>query len=627
MSASCAPGTAPAYNDIRDDYGGPTGSICQIELGNTKNFSVGDRIFFQPKFQTTDMGWDAYANYRSIDDTTNGLTDPLPERALIGGGYTGTYKIMNINGNVVTLDKAIHIPVDRSMIALKKNRGNIKLHSRSSNTDFQFNTHTYNLNRLHLSHIDFNDGYIYVAGDQDTFPYQYISDIGLSSRNHGYVNYLGNGNGVFIRNFLCDGNIKYCSSNADTNPNHDSRLYFNILCELGSYPNPVPTSTSKFIDNFCTMNRVLTAPIHIQTDNHHFKPRIPKIAIQKNMFTNIRYGAEVARPAALHYRSGTNDYLDRIQYKNFFTDPGWNRTRQYGNITYHGQQLNAFQKKHVQLLPKSMNSFSITNENSIMMIGSRYAGDNVGMNRAYMGGFNTVFGREPIFISGNADPSYGGNDHVILGNYYQKVTMVKNNNEYEIYAQGSDRQAKESTYGDSFLTCHFEVFEKTDVRLDLDLIYKTTITRLYGAGSGGTTYWSSGTTPDSILLKDEYAKVIDIIHLTSLDYETISHRKIHNLPAGTYMIEFQLGGKYSMNEGYHRLSLKNLDLKLVTNDLSKVKIYQSNFNILDFFDVNRHKHVANADNTSTQAGGKFKVLKQSSDLGGTTNYKFNKIKL
>ena len=93
------------------------------------------------------------------------------------------------------------------------------------------------------------------------------------------------------------------------------------------------------------------------------------------------------------------------------------------------------------------------------------------------------------------------------------------------------------------------------------------------------------------------------------------------------MIEFQLGGKYSMNEGYHRLSLKNLDLKLVTNDLSKVKIYQSNFNILDFFDANKHKHVANADNTSTQAGGKFKVLKQSSDLGGTTNYKFNKIKL
>ena len=109
--------------------------------------------------------------------------------------------------------------------------------------------------------------------------------------------------------------------------------------------------------------------------------------------------------------------------------------------------------------------------------------------------------------------------------------------------------------------------------------------------------------------------------------KTIAHRKVHTLPPGVYNIEFQLRGKNGMHDGYHRLTFKELDMKLVTADISKVKIYYSNFNILDYFDAKKHVHVAAVDNTATLAGGKYKVLKQSSDLGGTTNYKFNKIKL
>ena len=96
---------------------------------------------------------------------------------------------------------------------------------------------------------------------------------------------------------------------------------------------------------------------------------------------------------------------------------------------------------------------------------------------------------------------------------------------------------------------------------------------------------------------------------------------------GPYYIRFQLCGAHGAADGYHRMTIKNIDLKLVTADLSKVKIYFSNFNILDYFDPKKHEHVAAADNTATLAGGKHKVLKQSSDLGGTTNYKFNNIKL
>ena len=77
------------------------------------------------------------------------------------------------------------------------------------------------------------------------------------------------------------------------------------------------------------------------------------------------------------------------------------------------------------------------------------------------------------------------------------------------------------------------------------------------------------------------------------------------------------------------MSFKSMDLKLVTPDLSKVTVYESNFDVLTLFDKERFKLRRDTGkfNTATAAGGHSLVLKQSSDLGGTTNYKFNKIKL
>ena len=629
MSASCAPGTAPAYNEIRDEYGGPTGSICQIELANTKNFSVGDRIFFQPKYQSGASHWDSYINYRQIDDTTNGLTDPLPENGIIGG-YTGTYKVMNINGNVVTLDRPPNLMMDRPMIALKKNRGNIKLHSRSPNTDFQFNTYTSNPIQLHVSHVDFNDGYIYSIGDQDNKPNQYWSDIGLSSRNQNYTNYIGNGGGVFARNILADANFRYCYSNADVQRTNASRLYFNILSDIGSYPNSIPVGGSRYIDNFTAINFVVTAPAAQQTNMIQFLPKLPKIAVQKNMFSNSRYNFEHGgRTSALYYRSLSNEFWDRVQYKNFFSCPSFGQYKYQGHITYHNQQLKQMNMKRLTYFPKLRNSFGFVNLNSTMTgPWSRMQGDHNAMNRTYTGGINTTFGPDPVFISGKASPLYGGVDYLMLGNYYQKVVVTKNGDEHEVFGAGSIGFHRGSTsYSEAFLNCIFEVSETADVRFDFDLLYKTTVTRLYGQGTAATNAYASGLSPDHILLKDSNNKVIDVIHLTSLEYETIAHRKVHTLPPGVYNIEFQLRGKNGMFGGYHRLTFKDLDMKLVTADMSKVKIYYSNFNILDYFDAKKHEHVAAADNTATLAGGKYKVLKQSSDLGGTTNYKFNKIKL
>ena len=73
------------------------------------------------------------------------------------------------------------------------------------------------------------------------------------------------------------------------------------------------------------------------------------------------------------------------------------------------------------------------------------------------------------------------------------------------------------------------------------------------------------------------------------------------------------------------MTVKNLDLKLVTPDLSKIEIIENNFDVLKLFQSKNFKR--NTKNYQTPNAGAHAVLKQSSDLGGTTNYKFNKIKL
>jgi hypothetical protein len=634
MSASCVPGTAPAYNNIRDEYGGPTGSICQIELANTKNFSVGDRIFFQPKYQSTNSNWDAYVSYRNVYSTTNGLTDPLPENAIIGG-YTGTYKIMNINGNVITLDRTPHIMMDRPMIALKKNRGNIKLHSRSPNTPFPFYMYTYNPMQLHVSHVDFNDAFIYCSGDQDNGPYQYWSDIGLSQRSQAYaICYLGAGGGIFARNIVSDARLQFLYLNSNNVRTNDSSLFFNMVTDLSVYvPNLPVTERGRHIENFNVLNWCITAPVAQYSGNVNFVPRLPKIVIKKNQFENgSRYPGELGLGGApaLFYRSLSNEFYDRFQLGPYFRDPSFDLNKYQTNVVYYGQYTKPMSAKRIKLLPHARNSFGFTNLNS-MVTGpwDRAAGDISAFNRERRGGVNNTFGPDPVFQSGKSNPRYGGMDHVVIGNYYQKTVLAKNGDEYELYGAGTTNFDRYSNnYSDAFLTCIFEVFETTDVRFDFDLLYKATVQKLYGKGSAGQIQlYSTPISPDHIVLSDADGKVIDALHCTNFNYETISHRKIHSLKPGPYYIRFQMAGAHGMADGYHRMTIKNIDLKLVTADLSKVKIYFSNFNILDYFDEKKHKHVAAADNTATLAGGKYKVLKQSSDLGGTTNYKFNNIKL
>ena len=75
------------------------------------------------------------------------------------------------------------------------------------------------------------------------------------------------------------------------------------------------------------------------------------------------------------------------------------------------------------------------------------------------------------------------------------------------------------------------------------------------------------------------------------------------------------------------MQVKNLDLKLVTPDTTKINVLRYDwdcFQLLDGFDrINQYQNTNSG--LTTENVGQNRVLKQTSDL--TKNYKFNKIKL
>jgi hypothetical protein len=75
------------------------------------------------------------------------------------------------------------------------------------------------------------------------------------------------------------------------------------------------------------------------------------------------------------------------------------------------------------------------------------------------------------------------------------------------------------------------------------------------------------------------------------------------------------------------MSVKNLDLKLVTADTSKLDVLNYDWDCFQLLQGDgARKHYMNSTSApTTENAGINRVLKQTSDL--TKNYKFNKIKL
>ena len=107
--------------------------------------------------------------------------------------------------------------------------------------------------------------------------------------------------------------------------------------------------------------------------------------------------------------------------------------------------------------------------------------------------------------------------------------------------------------------------------------------------------------------------------------DTISMRDIYTLDKGQYSFYIQNRVGYYSPLTY-AFDFKDLEFRIVTPDLTNVTIEYNNFDFLKLFDSQTH-YSSNDNLAFSESSGRKRVLKQSSDLGGTTNYKFNKIKL
>ena len=142
FSGSCADSNTLDASSVAggfaDQFGSPTASMCQIELASTKNWKVGDLIYFWSKQMASpgQLGNEYYSNTNSVYNTpyvtgVNGdeSTSTTPEAQILGGKWP-VHTITKIQGNIVTLDRPVcHTHIDAGTLAYKYNRGNLNIKS------------------------------------------------------------------------------------------------------------------------------------------------------------------------------------------------------------------------------------------------------------------------------------------------------------------------------------------------------------------------------------------------------------------------------------------------------------------------------------------------------------------
>jgi len=191
------------------------------------------------------------------------------------------------------------------------------------------------------------------------------------------------------------------------------------------------------------------------------------------------------------------------------------------------------------------------------------------------------------------------------------------------------------SYGDIRpITCRFDVTETMQARFDIDLIYRLLIfgNKYEDPPTNGFYANTSYNTPFVNLAyiaieNHTTATYLDVTYLTEIETTTIEKRDIKTLSPGTYSVYIRPRNRHVANSHF-LWQIQSMNFRLVTADPSKVVVHANNWNMLRLFDSENKpdNDITPSQQVNPDFHGKS-VVKQSSDLSGTTNYKFNKIKL
>ena len=654
FSGSCASsGTLDASSiagGFADTNGGPTASMCQVELANVKNFSVNDYIFFwskqflssgfhfSPTYAVTQQG---YKNVASVTGYYNKTTD---EKDVLGG-FAPIYKITAISGNVVTLDKPItHEHIGAGTMAYKYNRGKVKLtgdraapfyiYQYSSDSQFQ-----------QLSNVTFLNGSVNNYNATEYNGLRTYEDIGaiINQENNLWQSKPG-----FYRNIVSNG----CTGTGVPSNSYErasSNLHFNVVKTTSGRSNYASYSyprNGKAVQNFVVSlgrsgygHRVLFSEYY-GAGGHN-----GKVFIQNNfLIGDYRFNhANTGGVMLSRGRGQTGDISKQLIIENNVIPDGFadNFTnQQVSNYSGGGYGVDRELLARQNMKTKSSDiSWFWPN-----YINPRIRGEAFGYIQTYQlagtndNSANNNFGDKPILVTPEKGmvKRYGTRSYIMTNDYYQTHTIVKSktfseDQLFEMYNISDSTQWITSNGGFRPLYCDFFVNnDNTQIRIDFDLIYKTLLMRVYGynpySNYYGRDYNFPGNTVYNLIL--ENCDTRDILDLTPLDktkFATINKRDVFTLNKGKYMFYLHMREGYYLSI-HHVMDFKNLDFRIVTPNLSDVTVQFSNWDLLKLFDSVDH-YTDTKTRPNTQASGQNRVLKQSSDLGGTRNYKFNKIKL
>ena len=638
---------APPSASCVDAYGGPTSSLCQVELANVKNFAVGDQIFFWSK-QMNSTGHIATAtdnstwqNYTNVHNMTGYYDKSTPDEQALGG-VNRYYDIIAINNNIVTLDRPItHEHIGVGTMAYKYNRGQVTLIGDRAAPFFIYTYSSDNVTQQ-LCNVTFKNGAIYNYNGTEYEGIRTYEDIGMFLNQESYVSHMKPG---LYRNILTHNTLQ---ATATANPSAPFQLLaFNVFMTYGSttYLGFMYPRKQKSVINFCVAQHRVTGGVNVPIDQYGLgtSQATGKVYLQ-NTFMIGGYQRNHALTGGIRVDRGYNaisDLSNVIHTSNniFPEEYNWNWRDNYLESAVNGPLIDYEMN--------TRNNFK-NNTNNVFYYPSAA---NPRMRSSQLGYLDTWTGRgqsslttypgqgtNPIFFKGSDSRRFGNRDYVLIkaSNTAQvqivKTDTFKTDGLYELYWRGDSLPNPDSggaTETARHIACHFEVLEdNTPVRIDFNFIYKTTLQAMFGDSAYSSyaqpQYNAYAQSQHEWIFENQTTNtILDVTRLNQLDLTTIATNKQYTLNKGTYTFSFYVKGQYYMPIGLI-CSFKDLNFKIVTPDVSKIHIQYSNMDFLKLFDNQKH-YITSQNTPFTNSAGRNRVLQQTSDL--TQIYKFNKIKL
>jgi len=653
FSGSCADSNTLDASSVAggfaDAYGSPTASMCQIELASTKNWKVGDMIYFWSKqmgspgtlgnenYQNTNSGYNTpYVTGVNGDETTATTLE-----AQILGGKWPVHTITNIQGNIVTLDRPVcHTFIDAGTLAYKYNRGNITLESR--NTGLMFNIFDYNnYNRTQLKNVTGKN--FYPGRYSNTyFNLKTIEDVGmLPYRSYPQYSYYY-GAGLF-RNLITtnwasfSGDAHWSSWQTTKNyniTNHYFQLSYGPVGYVYGSPGTVvsfcrstqPYGYNPRIQGGSTSNRIgIRGDIYYQNnfmgdDQYSNGARVVindsaggtytgVIHIGENAVTDelSSYGARYIDRGYGAYSMNKNPVSMNHEYSVIFRRTFW-------NPYVHNPK---YQSVHTGDI-SSYHPLPFSNVSTYKAEGQQPIYERANQNR-YFKNRNILYKNRNY---SNASIHFADSDEPdIINLVYGGSTWFD-----MLYSSGVNQVS--STW-----ECQFSVKETTDIRLDISMYYRVPFSKVYSYNreyADSQAYNQFGLTiPYIIVYRLSDHKIFYKKFLYDTAYTNLNIQEIMNLDRGIYKVQFINRSLYQTGLWSTVMKYKDLKMNIVTTDMSKIDVIYNDWDEdigLKSQAAAEHKN-NNKAYPGTENNGINAVLKQSNDLSGTKNIKFNKIKL